>query len=263
MNSDDALDVVAAGMYSNVVCWYEAPLWAKHIIDSNLSGAISVYVADIDSNNEFDVVAAWYYSNQVVLYQPPSWNKCVIDSNLVGARKVCIADLDGDGTLDIVATGMNQGIVCWYEAPSWTKHIIDSQLYGAYFVEVADMDGDNDLDVIATGTTADDVVWYENNIVVGVENKSTIVPAEYSLYQNYPNPFNPSTTIEYHIQELSLVTIKVYNVLGKEVATLINEYKPAGKYETEFNAANLPSGIYFYKVQAGDFVETKKMILMK
>ncbi|MCH7964551.1 MAG: lamin tail domain-containing protein [Bacteroidetes bacterium] len=88
-------------------------------------------------------------------------------------------------------------------------------------------------------------------------------PLEFELSQNFPNPFNPSTKINYQIPKLSLVTLKVYDVLGNEVATLVNEEKSAGNYEVEFNATTLPSGIYFYKLQAGSFVETKKMVLMK
>jgi photosystem II stability/assembly factor-like uncharacterized protein len=98
----------------------------------------------------------------------------------------------------------------------------------------------------------------------------------YSLEQNYPNPFNPSTKIKFTIptppsssplskgrNEVGFVTLKVYDVLGNEIATLVNEYKPAGRYETDFNADGLTSGIYFYKLQAGSFVETKKMILIR
>jgi Tol biopolymer transport system component len=91
----------------------------------------------------------------------------------------------------------------------------------------------------------------------------TELPRTYSLYQNYPNPFNPTTTIKYQIPDLSFVTIKVYDVLGNEVATLVNKEKPTGSYEVEFNATALPSGVYFYRLQAGSFVETKKMVLMK
>jgi hypothetical protein len=83
------------------------------------------------------------------------------------------------------------------------------------------------------------------------------------LDQNYPNPFNPSTTIKYQINELSHVLIIVYDVLGNEVATLVNEEKYAGHYKLEFNATGLQSGVYFYKLQAGNFIQTKKMILMK
>ncbi|MDZ7625551.1 MAG: LamG-like jellyroll fold domain-containing protein [Ignavibacteriaceae bacterium] len=88
-------------------------------------------------------------------------------------------------------------------------------------------------------------------------------PESFSISQNYPNPFNPSTTIRYSIPNGSVVTIKVYDVLGTEVATLVNEDKSAGSYEVDFNASQLSSGIYFYKLQAGSFVETKKMILIK
>ena len=88
-------------------------------------------------------------------------------------------------------------------------------------------------------------------------------PEEFSLEQNYPNPFNPSTSIQYRVSSISNVSLKVYDVLGNEVAILVNEEKPAGSYEVKFDAAGLSSGIYFYKLQTGSLVETKKMILLK
>jgi len=90
-----------------------------------------------------------------------------------------------------------------------------------------------------------------------------IHPKKYKLMQNYPNPFNPTTTIKYQIPEMSFVTIKVYDVLGNEIVTLVNEEKSAGSYEIEFDATGLPSGIYFYQLKAGSFIQTKKMILIK
>jgi len=102
-------------------------------------------------------------------------------------------------------------------------------------------------------------------IVTGIEdvkNKVTI-PNNFSLSQNYPNPFNPSTTIRYTLSKSSYVTLKVYNILGKEVATLVNEQKPSGTFEVTFTANNLASGVYFYSLRAGNFVSTKKLILMK
>jgi len=94
-------------------------------------------------------------------------------------------------------------------------------------------------------------------------SESDIVPTQYSLEQNYPNPFNPSTTLKYEIPKESYITLKVYDILGREVATLVNKQQKAGYYEIDWNAVNNSSGIYFYKIQAGDFLETKKMILMK
>ncbi|MCH7963780.1 MAG: T9SS type A sorting domain-containing protein [Bacteroidetes bacterium] len=83
------------------------------------------------------------------------------------------------------------------------------------------------------------------------------------MIENYLNPFNPTTTINYKIPELSFVTLKVYDVLGIEIATLVNEDKAVGSYEVEFDGSELTSGIYFYRLQAGSFFETKKMVLMK
>jgi hypothetical protein len=105
---------------------------------------------------------------------------------------------------------------------------------------------------------------YNTEVVVGIEDfMSNVIPTKFSLTQNYPNPFNPSTKIRYSVPELSFVTLKVYDVLGSEVITLVNEEKLIGSYEVEWNATALPSGIYFYRLNAGNYIETKKMILLK
>ena len=96
-----------------------------------------------------------------------------------------------------------------------------------------------------------------------LQNSIDNLPNDYILLQNYPNPFNPSTKISYSIKEEGLVTLKVYDVLGKEIATLVNENKATGTYEAEFNASQLPSGMYIYKIQSGQFSDVKKMILTK
>ena len=93
-------------------------------------------------------------------------------------------------------------------------------------------------------------------------NKLKIVN-EFNLFQNYPNPFNPTTKIKYEISKTGLVTLKVYDVLGREVATLVNEEKLSGSYEVEFDGSNLSSGVYFYRMRAGDFIDTKKFVLIK
>jgi plastocyanin len=97
---------------------------------------------------------------------------------------------------------------------------------------------------------------------VGVSDDE-LIAEKFELKQNYPNPFNPSTNIEFRISDRSFVSLKVFNILGDEVASLINEEKAAGIYSVTFNASNLSSGMYLYKIQSGSFVETKKMILMK
>jgi flagellar hook assembly protein FlgD len=83
------------------------------------------------------------------------------------------------------------------------------------------------------------------------------------LSQNYPNPFNPSTTFTYSIAKQSKVLIRIYDIIGNEIVTLVNEEKPVGTYDLTWDASNLPSGVYLYQLTAGDFIQTKKMILMK
>jgi len=119
--------------------------------------------------------------------------------------------------------------------------------------------------------------FYKSNFddnILPVEEENNLIVDEFRLYQNYPNPFNPSTKIKYRIplsppllkgesEAGGFITLKVYDVLGNEIAILFNEYKPAGTYEIEFNASSLPSGVYFYQLRAGNFIETKKMVLLK
>jgi len=97
----------------------------------------------------------------------------------------------------------------------------------------------------------------------GVKKSDNLVPMKYSLEQNYPNPFNPSTVIKYSIPKAQVVTLKIFNVLGQEVATLINKQQIAGNYEVSFNASKLSSGVYIYQLNAGSFSYSKKMMLLK
>jgi len=145
----------------------------------------------------------------------------------------------------------------------WTKTI-----GGQYNDWGFGMDKTNDNGLILTGEfdkygDGKHDVWLIrlDKLISGLEEETFFT--NYFLNQNYPNPFNPTTTITYQIPELSFVTLKVYDVLGSEIATLINEERPAGKYEVEFTAKNLPSGIYFYRFQTSSFRETKKMVLLK
>jgi hypothetical protein len=101
-----------------------------------------------------------------------------------------------------------------------------------------------------------------NGVVVGVEDEQQL-PTEFALAQNYPNPFNPSTTFRYSIPTQSKVVINIYDILGNEIATLVNEEKPVGTYEITWYAASLSNGVYFYQLKAGSYIETKKMLLLK
>ncbi|MFZ4592581.1 MAG: T9SS type A sorting domain-containing protein, partial [Ignavibacteria bacterium] len=106
---------------------------------------------------------------------------------------------------------------------------------------------------------------YELDIfgTVGIQGNNGNIPAEYSLSQNFPNPFNPTTKISYALSKSGLVTLRVYDILGKEVAMLVNEVKNAGNYTVDFSASNFTSGVYFYKIESNGFSDIRKMMLIK
>ena len=111
-------------------------------------------------------------------------------------------------------------------------------------------------------------VFNVSDLVTGVNDNKSNEPTSFELSQNYPNPFNPTTKIKYSIPIVETghapsLQLKVYDILGREVATLVNESKAPGNYEVTFNASNLASGVYFYRLTAGKFIQTKKMILLR
>lgn len=112
--------------------------------------------------------------------------------------------------------------------------------------------------------TIDSSVWRRNlSEAIGIKQISEVVPSKYSLTQNYPNPFNPTTNIRFAIPKSSEVKITVYDISGKEAAVLVNEQLQAGTYQTDWDASKYASGVYFYRITAGDFTETKRMTLIK
>ena len=163
-----------------------------------------------------------------------------------------ITNSDGDSVLNLSERNLALSTTDFYDSE-----------YRIY-VEAFDQSGNS---------TIDSMDVYFNNGISSVDDKN--IPSEFSLSQNYPNPFNPVTTIKYAIPNVTLsgveesrVILKVYDILGKEIATLVNEEQRAGNYEVEFNIAQdsrpaLTSGVYFYRLQAGNFIETKKMLLLK
>jgi hypothetical protein len=105
--------------------------------------------------------------------------------------------------------------------------------------------------------------WRTTRRLTPVEDLAESIPSHYRLDQNYPNPFNPSTNIRFAVKKKSHVSIIVYNLLGQSVAALVNEDLPAGEYEAPFSSNGLASGVYYYRLVAGPFVETKKMLLLR
>jgi len=139
----------------------------------------------------------------------------------------------------------------WFEQTSGTTN----DLEGVSFT-----DSDNGTAVGKDGT----ILRTTNGGATFVEEEEIDeIPTDYKLTNNFPNPFNPNTKIKYSIPQSSNVVIKVFDMLGNEIETLVDEQKPTGTYEITWYAENLPSGVYFYKIQTKKFIETKKMVLLR
>jgi aminopeptidase N len=131
---------------------------------------------------------------------------------------------------------------------------VNNQMYSFYF---------NRQPTTVVFDPNNDIVLKTATLTVGINNELSLTPTKYAVYQNYPNPFNPSTSIRFDLPKSTFVKLKVYDVLGKEVATLINEVRNAGSFNVDWNASVYPSGVYFYKLESKDFTETKRMLLIK
>ncbi|MCB9247072.1 MAG: T9SS type A sorting domain-containing protein [Ignavibacteriales bacterium] len=213
-------------------------------------------------------------------------------------RTLNIADPDGDGKIDLMIAGETNGQIydleykgsgdpadstSWelsvifdvYEysgfSPDSAANNIDPRFFYGSVANDMDKDGKNEYLFINYRTKFD--VWPNDKYLyilenshqlVGVENPSEVIQNKFALEQNYPNPFNPTTTIKYSVPESAgFVSLKVFDVLGKQVADLVNEQKQPGNYEINFDAEQLSSGIYYYTMKVNGNMITKKMILLK
>jgi len=162
----------------------------------------------------------------------------------------CFTDMNRDGILDMVGSGIegtapNQFVNEYLWNTGIAYHY--SKIYNPMWQYNARHNG----------------VFGDIPPILGIQNSGNDVPDKFELMQNYPNPFNPTTNIKYRVSNNSFVTLRVYNILGKEVTTLVNGFKKAGTYDVKFDAGKLSSGIYFYRINAGDFSDTKIMTLIK
>jgi hypothetical protein len=233
--------------------------------------------ADIDADNDFDLLVGSDDPDSSKFYLNDGNNVYTQNisffSNVDFPRSCAPAftDVDNDGDVDLFL-GSLWGEIDYYENtgdsanPVW--QINNNLLQGLEFETsvtpgFADLDDDGRLDLIV-GQQDGNFTFYRNLFaLVSVDDQIVNIPETINLKQNYPNPFNPITHIEYSITGQSFVQLKIYDLLGKEIKTLVNEIKPAGFYRTEFNGANYSSGVYFYKLNVNGKVLTKKMILQK
>jgi len=240
----------------------------------------SVTTSDVNGDGKPDIIAANYGNNtvSVLLNTTPTGSSTVTfaakSDFSTGATPyfVATADVNGDGKPDIVVTDLTLNTVSVLidttsTGSSTAAFSVKSDFStGAlpYSIAIADLNGDGKPDIVTANYTDNTVSVLLNKMeITSVKQGNNSFPANYSLSQNYPNPFNPSTEIKYSIAKSGLVTLKVYNLLGQEIATLVNQEQKTGNYVVNFDASKLASGIYIYRIQSGNFSLTKKMILLK
>ena len=269
IDGDGDMDVLGASTFGvERVAWYEndgSGNFTTHIIANNRSS--SVNAIDIDGDGDMDVIAA---AHDIVLWYENDGNGNFLghgfDATAPSAKSAYAADIDGDGDIDVFYSANDDVAdnVGWYENDgdeNFTHHTIRTGRPEAFSIYAIDIDNDGDMDAVTA--EIDGIAWYENLRIASVESISNEIPTEFSLSQNYPNPFNPSTSIQFSLPQSSYVTLEVFNTLGERVGVLASEELSAGTYNYSWDASNLTSGIYFYKIQAGSFVEIKKMTLLK
>ncbi len=238
-------------------------VWTQYLGAS--AGMIQIgLIQDINNDQVPDVLVASFASNGLNCLSGATGDVIWSWPMAFQFGVTSIPDLDDDGYEDVLAGDQNGNLYC---ISGKGDSLIFSHTFPSDWIytvnKMPSIDGNYSSEII-TGTKNGKVVCLSGGTtnIVSVDNPD-LIANEFNLYQNYPNPFNPATTIQYQIPEASFVQIKVFDILGSEVATLVNENKQAGNYFINFDASSLASGIYFYTLKAGDFISTKKMILLK
>ena len=279
INGDGYNDLIGAALNANQISiWFNSgtnPVqWTKQIVDNTIGGAHWVHIVDLDKDNDADIVAAGAIPGVIAWWRndggnPIQWTRQIISNSFAGALSVAAADLDLDDDIDVFSAATNANKISWWENDGylpiqWIKHDLISNYYEAWPVFGIDFDNDGDTDILTAAATSRKITLLENTTITGIEeNHDRVIPDIISLFQNYPNPFNPDTRISFQISETGFITLKVFDILGNELATLLSEEKSAGRYELNYNGSGLPSGIYFYRLTTGNIIITKKMMLIK
>jgi len=256
---------------------------ASQLDTMNLSQASAPCLADLDNDGDLDIIAGnsggklTYYRNNG---SASVFNFQLISNNYAGVNvgndaAPSLGDLDGDGDLDLLV-GNRLGQIAFYRntgsvtSPVFT--FVTSNYAGINAFQnsvpaIVDINGDTDPDLFV-GNIKGGLYYYENWDVFGIQQIGSEIPEDFSLSQNYPNPFNPITKIKFNVKakgrsEKAKINLIIFDLLGKEVARLVNGELAPGTYEVDFDASNLPSGVYFYKLVSGEFSDSKRMVLVK
>ncbi len=232
--------------------------------------------ADLNNDGKIDMIVSGEDGDSTRFYRNSGSNIFIVDQTLINGIVApnyafpCFADVDSDGDIDLVF-GRISGDLTYYEnsgtltIPEWEKNDVlfsNIKVPQSSTPSFADLDGDGRKDLI-TGEYSGNFSYYKNMLPTSIERTAQFSPMVFSLEQNFPNPFNPNTAIRFSITQTGMVSLKIFDILGKEIATLINSQMIRGNHSIQWYAHNLPSGIYFYQLQNGSAIQTRKMLLMK
>jgi hypothetical protein len=269
LDSDGDMDVLSASRDDDKIAWYEndgSESFTEHAISTSADGASSVYIVDVDADGDMDVLSAsqndnkiaWYENEEIPLEVPtgfalyPQGTYVLLTWSPVSDDDfqyyILERSTDSVFTEDVVS---NELIINYYEDDSLeydTEYFYRLSYYnGVHQSEYSDV-----LSVT--------LEWMD----VDVDQ----LPTVYALHQNYPNPFNPTTQIKYDLPEDALVSITIYDIMGRSIRSLVKSRQTAGYRSVQWNATNntgqpVSAGLYLYTIQAGDYIQTKKMVLLK
>jgi hypothetical protein len=263
IDGDEDIDVLSTSIVDGKLALYKNDgneNFTRYIIGTYPIYPSSVYAADVDSDGDIDVLSAHVLDDQISWFE----NKGTIPVELTSFT----ANVNTEGNV----------LLNWTTATELNNQMfeIERRSKEAEFITIGYVDG------YGTTTELQEYAYLDKTVVTGTHfyrlkqidfggqyeysdeiEIDVIDPLTFVLAQNYPNPFNPSTNIKYSVAKTGSVKLAVYNLVGEEVNVLVSGQVNAGFYEIVFDASSLPSGIYFYKLQAGSFVETKKMVIIK
>ena len=232
--------------------------------------------ADLNNDGHLDMIVCGEVAAEAKFYKNNGSNGFIADNSFLNGITIpsyshpCFVDVDGDGDFDVVF-GRSGGSLTLYEntgtlsAPEWQ---LNADVFPGVAVpqkaapDFGDMDGDGMKDLII-GEYSGNFTYYKNLLPTSVNDAEQMTPAQFSLSQNYPNPFNPVTSIRFSISHAGPVSLKIFDMIGRNVATLVDGEMMRGNHSVQWNAAAMPSGVYFYTLQSGGSTRTRKLVLLK
>ena len=279
-DNDSLTDIVVAcgsfvDLYRSESAVSDFIMFSRSRLFSSESGLAAAVFGDLDNNGFCDLFYAAYDSGQVSVFLNTGGVFDSLTSVTVGRNPgaLCPADFDGDNRLDLAVLNESAGEINFLQNNGdSTLSPVPVTAAGdvASSLTAADFDDDGDIDLaVCVNYNGVVIVRNETGSLVEIdETEDTRLPGQYLLGRNYPNPFNPETLIEYQLPVRSRIKITVFDLLGREIAVLVDEIKPAGAYVTRWNGCDMEnnraaSGIYFYQLNTGKYISSAKMILLK